>query len=299
VASVDDPEIATTVDRALVVIDHSGQTVVAKEGDILPGQSEAVADFGTGPHESAFSESESVLFFADLTGNTATDGVVYLNQTLLAQEGSPSPIAGRNFETLSSRGNDLSANGEYVFKANLEGDTATDEVIIKNGMVFKQEGDPAPGGFVFTGFGTSSGPVEIDNFGNVLWFGEWNDPNGDINSGLFINDDLVVQEGVSAVNGVGLDTIDSGSDAFCMSTFGRHILFEGILADGTNGAFLIQLEPFVLGDVNCDGIVNLLDVQPFVALLVSGAFSFKADINQDLRVNMLDVGPFVALLSGA
>jgi hypothetical protein len=84
-----------------------------------------------------------------------------------------------------------------------------------------------------------------------------------------------------------------------MSTFGRHILFEGILADGTNGAFLIQLEPFVLGDVNCDGIVNLLDVQPFVALLVSGAFSFKADINQDLRVNMLDVGPFVALLSGA
>lgn len=54
----------------------------------------------------------------------------------------------------------------------------------------------------------------------------------------------------------------------------------------------------LLGDVNCDGEVNLLDVAPFVELLSNGGFSEKADINQDGSLDLLDVSPFVALLSG-
>ncbi len=54
----------------------------------------------------------------------------------------------------------------------------------------------------------------------------------------------------------------------------------------------------LLGDVNCDGLVDLLDVGPFVDLVTSGGFSEKADINGDGLVNLLDVGPFVALLTG-
>ena len=53
-----------------------------------------------------------------------------------------------------------------------------------------------------------------------------------------------------------------------------------------------------LGDINCDGAVDLLDVGPFVDLLGNGEFMDKADINQDGVVDLLDVGPFVALLSG-
>lgn len=52
----------------------------------------------------------------------------------------------------------------------------------------------------------------------------------------------------------------------------------------------------LLGDVNCDGVVDLLDVQPFVDLITSGDFSVKADINQDGAVDLLDVAPFVELL---
>lgn len=55
---------------------------------------------------------------------------------------------------------------------------------------------------------------------------------------------------------------------------------------------------FVVGDVNCDGSVNLLDVEPFVSLLTNGEFSEKADINQDGTLNLLDVQPFVRLLAG-
>ena len=54
----------------------------------------------------------------------------------------------------------------------------------------------------------------------------------------------------------------------------------------------------LLGDVNCDGEVNLLDVAPFVDLLIGGGFEPKADINQDGFVDLLDVSPFVKILTG-
>lgn len=59
-----------------------------------------------------------------------------------------------------------------------------------------------------------------------------------------------------------------------------------------------ELTPFVIGDVNCDGAVNLLDVNPFLDALISTSFTPKADINQDGAVNLLDVDGFVDLLVG-
>ena len=55
---------------------------------------------------------------------------------------------------------------------------------------------------------------------------------------------------------------------------------------------------FILGDVNQDGLVNLLDIEPFVELLTNGGFQDEADINKDGVVDLLDVAPFVELLSG-
>ena len=54
----------------------------------------------------------------------------------------------------------------------------------------------------------------------------------------------------------------------------------------------------ILGDVNCDGEVNLLDVGPFVDAIANGTPG-KADVNEDGVTNLLDVSVFVALLSGA
>lgn len=54
----------------------------------------------------------------------------------------------------------------------------------------------------------------------------------------------------------------------------------------------------VLGDINCDGVVDLFDVGPFVDLLTQMQFDPKADINGDAMVDLLDVQPFVELLAG-
>ena len=54
----------------------------------------------------------------------------------------------------------------------------------------------------------------------------------------------------------------------------------------------------LLGDVNLDGEVNLLDVDPFIDRLASGTYQAEADVNQDGEVNLLDVDPFIAVLAG-
>jgi phospholipase/lecithinase/hemolysin len=54
----------------------------------------------------------------------------------------------------------------------------------------------------------------------------------------------------------------------------------------------------VLGDVNLDGDVNGLDVNPFVDVLLSGPYQPEADMNEDQVVNGLDVDPFVAAVVG-
>ena len=47
-----------------------------------------------------------------------------------------------------------------------------------------------------------------------------------------------------------------------------------------------------------DGVVNFLDISPFIAVLSSGTFLDQADCNQDGDVDFLDISPFIAILSG-
>jgi hypothetical protein len=62
-----------------------------------------------------------------------------------------------------------------------------------------------------------------------------------------------------------------------------------------------------LGDLNCDGLVNAFDIDPFVlALIDPDAYALAypdcdymlADINGDGAVNAFDIDPFVLLLTG-
>ena len=57
-----------------------------------------------------------------------------------------------------------------------------------------------------------------------------------------------------------------------------------------------QCNDFLLGDVNMDGEVDLLDVVPFIQILTQGLFQQEADINMDGAVDLNDVAPFIDLL---
>lgn len=70
---------------------------------------------------------------------------------------------------------------------------------------------------------------------------------------------------------------------------GQEIQFDANLVGGTNG---------ILGDVNQDGVVNFLDIAPFILVLQGSEFVDVADINEDGAVTFFDIGPFIGVLTG-
>lgn len=53
----------------------------------------------------------------------------------------------------------------------------------------------------------------------------------------------------------------------------------------------------LLGDVDRNGIVNFLDIAPFIALLTTADFQQEADMDLNGTVNFLDIAPFITALS--
>ena len=101
-----------------------------------------------------------------------------------------------------------------------------------------------------------------------------------------------------------------GSGEMWIASWGNHRLLR---YNANNGEFiadfsidsalfrpndLLRYTPPLTGDVNKDGVVDLLDVSPFVDLLGVGGFQIEADINCDDVVDLLDVAPLVDLLAG-
>ena len=79
---------------------------------------------------------------------------------------------------------------------------------------------------------------------------------------------------------------DTGGDVFILNKR------DGIIRR------LVTLEPeFLLGDVNRDGVVSLLDISGFIAVLSAGGNQAEADIDGDGTVTFSDIGPFISLLS--
>ena len=102
----------------------------------------------------------------------------------------------------------------------------------------------------------------------------------------------IVGELANAPSGQRLQTA-GGSGSFIVN-YGIGSPFDAsriVLSDFEAGGF-------VLGDINGDGSVDLLDVTPFVDAVTAGTNNPAADINQDGAVDLLDVAPFVALLIG-
>ena len=81
---------------------------------------------------------------------------------------------------------------------------------------------------------------------------------------------------------------------------------SGFVAVAAGWIHSLGLKAFY-GDLNCDGAVNIDDIEPFVLALVNpGAYAdaygsgmiLNADCNEDGNIDSLDIDPFVAILTG-
>ena len=57
-------------------------------------------------------------------------------------------------------------------------------------------------------------------------------------------------------------------------------------------------ENYLNGDINNDGILNILDIVQIIDMILSNEYSVIADINEDDFVNVLDVIVMVNILLG-
>ena len=93
----------------------------------------------------------------------------------------------------------------------------------------------------------------------------------------------------------GLATDGSGNLAVTVTRANVQILFTAVTIEATEKVD----DNFGLGDVNRDGLVNFLDISPFISVLsMAPQFQFEADTNQDGVVSFLDISPFIVLLAG-
>ncbi|MEL6428662.1 MAG: hypothetical protein AAFU73_22450 [Planctomycetota bacterium] len=255
-ATIDDPNIPSTLEQALFIDDGSG-TFRARlvEGDVLPGQTAPVVLFGSGPHQSAVDDGLGYFFRVELNLDPTQDVALYLDDgttfTKIAQEGDPSPVAGRAWENFLLSEVALADGGHIAFSGQLDGDSASDTLIVRNGAKFVQEGDSltAIAPFALTGFG--SGPLDLARTGQLAWFGDWDDPDTSRDTGIFVDDELVVQEGVTTVGGIAVAALSGIPDGYSLSPNGRWLIFEARLADGRDGAFLVDLS-LGAASVGCD-----------------------------------------------
>ena len=99
---------------------------------------------------------------------------------------------------------------------------------------------------------------------------------------------------------VGLAQYDAGVD-FQVTSDQLTLRFACVEA-GNDWWFAIDnvaltVEQAIPGDVNGDGVVDLLDVQPFIEAISNGVYDAAADVNGDGADDLLDISPFIELLS--
>ena len=82
--------------------------------------------------------------------------------------------------------------------------------------------------------------------------------------------------------------------------------YDVVVTNACNAATSTAATLWLAGDLNCDGLIDYADINPFVIALTGQAayeaqrpncFWMNADLNGDNVVNYADINPFVALLS--
>ena len=219
---------------------------LVSEGQLVPGFGERVQSVRLEPAAAALSPNGAgILWGCDLRGDPSTDGCVlrYVHasglHTLVAREGSASPVAGRTWGPLEDIAVDLNSFGAWTLRAHLDdSDPTTDAVIVHNGQVLAREGDspPAVAPAVIVGFGRATPLVGED--GRVVWYAHLSGPGGP-SEALFVDNQLLLQTGVTQIAGRTLRRLSALPEALSISPAEDQLVFTGTLHGGLVGAFLM------------------------------------------------------------
>jgi hypothetical protein len=182
-------------------------------GDAVPNLPAVLSTANTVSFDYRFSELASdYIAEVQMEGTSASDNAMVVTGEglilggTLVQEGNMIPlsvggIGGEAWDNFDYTG--INEAGDFFFTGDTDGDTATDEFILKNGAIIVREGDVVGGKIV-------SGSIEgayLNADGDIAYI--W-DVDANANEALFLNDDLLLQDGDSVdLDGDGV--IDGGT----------------------------------------------------------------------------------------
>ena len=236
----------------------------------VPGLGYGISSMNSNEEDVDYNAEGNVLIAVDVDGAPFdTDGALLFYDALtgdwseLAREGGPSPIAGRNFDGLFNNPLALSETNYVAYLASITGNFADDGLLIVDppfvgepSVVVAREGmtvGTASPGPLQLGFANAN--IEIDNEGNVIWYGAWNTPKDDlcpdnpdvmssfaIFEGLFFNDRVLIEGGVTTIDNVTIngqlfpqlviaDLPNTGFGGFHVSPDGRFLTFGALVAE--------------------------------------------------------------------
>lgn len=291
--------------------------VLARAGDPVPGLPGAV--YTTLRNASLrMNAAGAVCFQSTVTGGGTGEVIISKGAGqafVLAKNGDPVPgLPGVTLTQVSSGRIDINGLGRVAFSARLAGAPSNADSAIFIGdpggiEMILREGDPLPGGFV------------TPDLGGAIWFFNDRDqfvfiltitdrqtlfamrPNGDMVHLARANTLFSTGDGFTGVAGAIVpwryDTearaVGSGRSTIFSNT-GELILSMFFTGSTGSGVFLFDIDDPCPADINCDGLLDLGDINAFVEGFTNQTPA--GDLNGDGLWDLGDIGIFMASFTG-
>ncbi|HKX45871.1 MAG TPA: hypothetical protein VJP77_04160 [Planctomycetota bacterium] len=253
-----------TEDHLVRVSDQPGGgvavTVIAKRGDVLPGQTSSIVDIFEHNHALGVDGAGNALFLPKLNDGTQA---LYLGQQLVAETGDPTPQFGLTWTSLVRANAAVNATGDVAFTGRVNENGEPRNMLVWNGQLVVKEGDsiPAVAPFaieeLFAGDVPYPTSLHLTDTGGLVWFAGWDDPDTSRDRGVFVDLDLVLREGDFFVEGLRVvdlvpangitprvPTYDANSDA-------TEFALRATLEDGRIAALRVDLTGAVAPIPDC------------------------------------------------
>ena len=248
---MDNPNISGGSEGVLVLqtFDDNGflatETVLIIEGDPIPGIFDDVRDVGTNSaaNDVALANGHWIAYVRN-DGSSSGDEMVLVDGAVVAQEGKSGPLPGTTWKRMNSNAVDIRNDGSYAFRAEyFEIVTGTlFKAIFVDALPVIQSGDTsdslAP--FAFEDFGANP-VIRLAENGNLVFYGRTDNTDNSKDTGYFLNDRFLIQEGVTQVNGQVITNIPSGANSLEASPNGRYVIAQGTQGDSNTTIMLIDL----------------------------------------------------------
>ena len=174
------------------------------------------------------------------TGNTSFTRAIFLDGDLIYQQGDPSPVPGFNWLDLQSRVS-LNNRGDWLIQGDITGPQNFRGVLVKNGELLLRERStiPAIQPLLIDNFANQT-PIFLADSGDAIYRLQWTGP-GNTDTGIMINEEIIVREGLTNVEGTPIAEFIDGDTAIAASPSGRYMMYECTLEDDSRVVSLVDM----------------------------------------------------------